>query len=127
MRKEAENWWVQAEHDFETAKVLYKGERLDAASFYCQQSVEKALKAYALHRKKESPGPVHSLVRLAKFAGVPKEHYRFLRNLSSEYFISRYPDAVEDVPYTLYTKEDVEETIQKTQEVMQWIDTQMRG
>lgn len=126
MRTEIINWWKQAEYDLVTAKVLLDGKRLDAASFYCQQCIEKALKAYALLKKRESPGPIHSLIKLAKFVELPKRFYRFLKSLSPEYYISRYPDASEDIPFTIYTKVEVEEYLAGTKEVMGWLSTQMK-
>ena len=126
MRKEIENWWKQAEHDLKSAEYNFEGNILDLAAFCCQQSVEKALKAYILFTKKESPGPIHSLIRLGKIAEVPKEYLAFLRQLTPEYYLSRYPDAVEDVPYELYEKDDISVFINKTRELLQWINIHMK-
>jgi len=59
-------------------------------------------------------------------AGIPRKFHAFLRQLSPEYYISRYPDAVEDIPYTLYSLEDVKETLKNSKEVLTWINTQMK-
>ncbi len=126
MREEINRWWMQAVHDLEASEYNLKGKILDVAAFYCQQSVEKALKAYILFKKKESPGPIHSLVKLGKIADVPKEYSAFLRQLTPEYYLSRYPDAVEDVPYSLYEEEDVSSLIKKAKELLKWLNIQMK-
>lgn len=126
MRTEIKNWWEQANHDLGTAKILLENKRFDAASFYCQQSLEKALKAYSLLKKRESPGHIHSLIKLAKFTELPEKFHKFLRRLSPEYYLSRYPDASEDIPYTLYAKEEVVEYIKQAEEVIKWISTRMK-
>jgi len=46
MIKEAENWWKQAKKDLETSKSNLKNKKYYASSFFAQQSVEKAFKAY---------------------------------------------------------------------------------
>ncbi|MBM3309625.1 MAG: HEPN domain-containing protein [Candidatus Altiarchaeales archaeon] len=126
MREDVLNWWEQALRDMETAEILLKNDRLDAAAFYCQQSIEKALKAYIIKSKRESPASVHSLVRLAKDAGVPGKYFPFLRNLTPEYYVSRYPDAIEDVPYKVYDAEDVTSKIKSGREFLRWIESQIK-
>ena len=41
--------------------------------------------------------------------------------LTSHYSISRYPDAVNSIPYTLYTKEDAEELVKRAERVIEWV------
>ncbi len=50
MRKEIENWWRQAEEDFDTAKFNFRGGKHKYADFLCQQAVEKAFKALLLKK-----------------------------------------------------------------------------
>jgi HEPN domain-containing protein len=59
-RRDVRLWWTQATHDLGTAEHNLAGERYDAAIFYCEQAVEKALKALTIHTKRLSPGPTHS-------------------------------------------------------------------
>ena len=125
MREEAEQWWDQAIHDQETADYLLSGGRLDAASFFYQQAVEKALKAVYIHTKRESPGPTHSLTRLARECGLPDRFLAFLRRLTSEYYLSRYPDAVGDVSFETYDTDDLKETSRASHEVLQWLEQQI--
>lgn len=125
MREEAQLWWEQAKHDLETADYLLEGQRLDAASFYYQQAVEKALKAFYIHARKESPGPIHSLTRLARECELPARFLAFLRRLTSEYFLSRYPDASGDLPFEAYDIDGIRETAQSSHEVLTWLEHQI--
>ncbi|MBS3140467.1 HEPN domain-containing protein [Candidatus Woesearchaeota archaeon] len=108
MRPEIERWLLQSEEELSTAEVCFKGEKWFAVAFWCQQAVEKALKALFMLKKKESPGTTHSLTYLARETKIPKEFSNFAASLTKEYYLSRYPDASEDVPFKIYTKENFE-------------------
>lgn len=125
MREEADNWWRQAKHDLETADFLLEGEKLDAAAFYFQQTVEKALKALYIATKKEAPEATHSLTKLGRACGLPPEFSGFLRRLAAEYYVSRYPDATGDVPYMTYDESDVAEFSRETHEALRWVEQQL--
>jgi HEPN domain-containing protein len=43
MRKDVENWWRQAERDLITAENCKNSEDYYVCTFFCQQSVEKAV------------------------------------------------------------------------------------
>jgi HEPN domain-containing protein len=122
MREEARLWWEQAKHDLETADYLLEGQRLDAASFYFQQAVEKALKAFYIHGQREAPGPTHSLTKLARDCGLPGHFLAFLRRLTGEYYLSRYPDASEDLPFKAYDVEEIRDTARLSHEVLTWLE-----
>jgi len=127
MREEAENWWKQAEYDLKAAEYNFTGEYYGVAAFYCQQAVEKALKALYIEKRRESPGPTHSLTKLARDCGLPKEFMGALRRLTSEYYLSRYPDATEDVPFMTYEKQDVRDYLEDAKRALKWINTALRG
>ena len=120
MREEARLLFEQAKHELEIAKYSFNGDFLDACIFYYQQTVEKFLKSYLLSKGK-SPENIHALLKLGKLAGIPPEFNSFLKNLSSEYYISRYPDVSGEVPFTLYDKEEVKVTLDETEEFVKWI------
>lgn len=126
MRPEAERWFLQSEEEFETAKVSFNGKKWFAASFWCQQAVEKALKALYIVKKKESSGTTHSLTFLGRELHVPREYFNFLRDLTKEYYLSRYPDASEDVPFKAYMKEDAENYLRQCEKVLQWVKSQLK-
>ena len=93
--------------------------------YSCAQSVEKFLKAYLLSNGK-SPGPIHALLKLGRMAEIPSKFNNFLKNLSSEYYISRYPDVSGEVPYTLYDKEEVKSILEETKEFIKWITPKIK-
>lgn len=126
MRKEIENWWKQGENDLEKAKILFNNGKFDGAAFFCQQAVEKVLKAIILLRSKEKRVDGHSLVHLGRLAGVPQTFFSWLKRLSPQYFISRYPDVTEDVPYELYDERLAAEFLHIAEEVLQWTGKRLK-
>jgi HEPN domain-containing protein len=124
-RRDVWLWWEQARHDLGTAEHNLTGGRYDAAIFYCEQAVEKALKALTIHTKRLPPGPTHSLIALGRLCRVPKKYSAFLRTLTSEYFLSRYPDAAGEVPYTLYDGTEAREYLETSKELIAWVAKQL--
>lgn len=51
MRLEILRFWEQAQEDLETARYNSAGGKFYAAAFFCQQAVEKALKALYMHQE----------------------------------------------------------------------------
>ncbi len=124
-RRDVRLWWAQASHDLGTAEHNLAGGRYDAAIFYCEQAVEKALKALTIHARRLPPGPTHSPIALGRLCRVPKKFSTFLRTLTSEYFLSRYPDAAGEVPYTLYDGTETREYLRTSKELLQWVAKQL--
>lgn len=125
MREDIRNWWEQAKHDLQVAKFNFEGGNYDVAAFYCHQAVEKSLKALCILKNRESPGKTHSLIFLGKSCGIPEQYYPFLKRLTPEFVISRYPDVSGELPFNLYEREWIEEYIKKAGEVLEWIGSQM--
>ena len=125
MREEIKNNWEQAKADLRTAENSLGSGDYYASVFWCQQSLEKALKSYILLFKKESPF-IHSLVKLGRIAVVPKKFDLILKNISPEYYATRYADASGDIPYKLYDEEDSKKILADTKEIITWISTQMK-
>ena len=125
VREDVLHWLEQALHDMDTADYLFKGGIFDAACFYAHQSIEKSLKAYIIYSKREAPINVHSLIRLGKEVDLPKSFHKILKEMGPEYYISRYPDAVEDVPYKTYEEDEVKEKLKKSREVVEWIKSKI--
>lgn len=63
--KAARAWLAKASRDLRTAKALMSARPafLDAAAFFCQQSIEKSLKAYLLAKGKRIK-KIHDLIAL---------------------------------------------------------------
>ena len=124
MREEIIHWWKQAQSDFHKAEVLNKGKQYDGVAFYCQQAVEKALKAVILLKTKEKTEG-HSLVYLGQKSGIPERFFSGLKKLSPQYFLSRYPDASEEIPYELYDESSAKEFLSSAREVLEWTMKQL--
>jgi HEPN domain-containing protein len=125
MRKETEHWWMQAKRDLVTASNSLNSEDYYACAFFVQQAVEKALKALILFKNKEKIMG-HSLVHLGNFVGIPIQFVPELKKLSPQYFLSRYPDASEEIPYELYDEGIAKDFLKIGQEILTWIENQLK-
>ena len=125
MREEVSNWWEQAKRDLVTAKNSDKSGDYYAAVFFCQQAVEKGLKALYILKLRDSPGTTHSLVYLADKLKIPKNFFSLIKKLTPEFVTTRYPDVVGEVPYKLYDEKLSYEFIKGTEELIKWIESQM--
>ncbi|MCD6092920.1 MAG: HEPN domain-containing protein [Candidatus Aenigmarchaeota archaeon] len=105
MRKEILNWWKRAEKDLEIAGHCIKSKDYYAAVFFCQQSVEKGLKALIMKKEKQPDIISHSLIYLGKRIKIPETFHSFLRDLTPQRILTRYPDASDELPFELYDKE----------------------
>lgn len=126
MREESKHWFEQSKHDLKAAQYNFDGDILDVASYLCQQSIEKGLKSLIIEKNREAPGVSHSLIKLGKEVEIPSKYYRILKEISQEYFISRYPDAIGYTPYDTYDKQEVKEIIKNTKEIIKWIENQIK-
>ena len=125
MRKEIENWHLQSQKDFVAAENALNSGDFFASVFWCQQSVEKGMKSLILLKSKDKFVPEHSLISLSKKIKMPEKFQGFLKKLSPQYFLARYPDASEDVPFELYDKDLTKEFIIKSGEILSWIKKQL--
>jgi HEPN domain-containing protein len=125
MRKEISNWIEQANKDLEVAEKTFKIREYYYAVFWCQQAVEKGLKAVVLDQTKDKVMG-HALVQLGKEAKVQEDFISKLKKLSPQYFLARYPDASEDVPYELYDEKITKEFLDIATEVLAWINNQLK-
>lgn len=125
MRTEVRVWWEQAKADFVTAEANLREKRYYASVFFCQQAVEKALKAYVLKRTRNPQSSEmfsHSLIFLARTCRLPGKFHSFMRDLTSEYVNTRYPSATEEPPEVLYDEKIASRTLASGKEVVQWIE-----
>ncbi len=113
--EEAKDWIERAIKDFDTANYLFDGKKYEECSFYCQQSVEKALKAVLLIKTGELR-KVHDLFILGKEAKIPELQLNELKELSLAYVYSRYPD----VPKLKDIKNKSHNFLNTTKEVLEW-------
>lgn len=67
-KKVIEYWLITAEHNYGTAKFLFKGKRYPECLFFCHLMIEKTLKALVIYQTRTHAPHIHKLVDLAKFA-----------------------------------------------------------
>ena len=93
---EAIRWLTQAEEELKDASYLMKAERYYLSLFLCQQSAEKALKAF-IYLKEEEPIFSHSVAVLLRLAASIDPDFDSLRNakrLDDYYIPTRYPNGL---------------------------------
>jgi len=122
--KEVENWWKQAQVDFDTAKGNLGISRFSYAIFLCEQSVEKALKSLYLKKFNEIPR-IHDLTVFAKKLELPPKLYQNCEDLTNVYTETRYPDASDIIPADRFTKEEAKAFIEKAEEIIRWIENKI--
>lgn len=120
MKEEAKKWMEQANADFDTAQVNFEGERHYAVVQFCQQCLEKALKAMWLNEKKSEFPYIHDLTFFMKKLNLPEEFMEVGKDLTTAYAETKYP--TDDIPLRKFTKEDARELLDKTSDVLEWIN-----
>lgn len=116
MKEETKRWIKQSEEDLDTAKAIFKIKKYKFASYLCQQSAEKALKALLIEKNKQIIR-IHDLVELGKKVNIEKEFLDSLEKLTYVYIDSRYPD----IPQKEYTSKETKGDIRIAEEVLEWV------
>ena len=125
MREEIESWWRQAQRDFASAGHALEFKDFHLVVFLCHQAVEKGLKALLMLKKNEPAPPSHSLIFLGKETKAPEAFHSFLRELTPQYVLTRYPDASNEPPFELFDDARAKHFLEKTKEVIEWIGKQL--
>ena len=94
MKVEIKEWWGQAQEDLDTSHYLYDGNKFEEAAFFCQQAIEKGLKAIMLTEGERVP-KIHDLVVLGEEVDLPLEFQEVCRELCVIYISTRYPGVAE--------------------------------
>ena len=95
VKEEVKRWWAKARDDLDKARILFENKKYDGSAFFCQQSVEKGLKALAL-KEKSKIKKIHDLVELGKDINLPQNLIDYCKELTLAYIYSRYPDIKEE-------------------------------
>jgi HEPN domain-containing protein len=126
MNKEINNWVVQARYDLDTARSMLESGRFLYVLFCCQQAIEKIIKALIAQSTSELPPRIHNLVRLSEAAGlqVDEERTRFLRELSTYYFQTRYPEEISSISKQVDAGL-AKSVCKQTEEVFEWLESML--
>jgi HEPN domain-containing protein len=57
---------------------------------------------------------------------VPERFFEFLKLLAPEFITTRYPDVADEAPYKLYSRERIENYLKKTEELLEWVESQIK-
>ncbi|MFQ5909878.1 MAG: HEPN domain-containing protein [Thermoplasmata archaeon] len=117
MNEDAETWWERSLKDLETAHQLLDMENHEAAAFFAQQSVEKALKSLHIDRFEELKR-THDLVLLARALDLPQHLVDLCKELGPAYIYTRYPDVVPAEDIGSISKE----LLKYAEEIIRWIE-----
>ncbi len=117
MKKEIKLWLDKSKDDLRVAESNFKSRELEVAALFCQQSVEKALKAIYMQKKKKLAPKTHDLAFLAREISLPDNFIKYLKPLTNIYMETRYPD----LSRSLELKEKyVKDIIKTTKEILKW-------
>jgi len=126
MNKHTENWFLQADYDFGTARALRQSNRNVYSVHMCHLAIEKGLKGLLFSVSSEVPPKTHSLILLVNKTGKkpPEEIGKFLLQLNDASVATRYPEDFSQMLAT-YTDTLTDSILTKTQEVLTWIKQQL--
>jgi HEPN domain-containing protein len=90
----------------------------------CHLSVEKALKAIVLDRKKKPAPKTHDLLRLIELGEirVPEKHRPILAHLNEASVPTRYPEDVSKL-VRHYNRSAAQRYLKETKSLLQWLRT----
>ncbi len=120
MRREAEDWWKQANEDLKTALANIRNARFYASVFFSQQAGEKALKALYIERKRMLPAKRHNMVQLSRVLKAPNLVMEAALELNPEYFVTRYPDAAGGIPEQMYNRNLALIHLKSARRILKW-------
>ncbi len=120
MHEDVKEWLVIAKRDLKTAAHLFPPRDYAAASFFCQQAAEKALKAVQLARTGRIRR-IHDLVELGRDVGLPENLLLPSGQLTLAYTFTRYPDV--EGQFGLETS--AKQFLKLAKKIVLWTETQL--
>ena len=127
MRKEAQDWWEQAQHDLLVARDMLQAGHWAVCVFYGHEACKKALKGVHIARLRRMPPRWNNNVELASAVGAPGELVSFLRESNNDYKASRHPDVATGVPAEMFDRRIAQERLGQAEQVMKWIRETLTG
>ena len=117
------SWLTKAASDVRSARVLGSADDapLDTAIYHCQQTAEKAVKAF-LVSKEVSPEKTHDIRKLTLEAAVHEPRFNEVMDMAVSLtpyaWEFRYPD---DLAETYPTREEFDEALQHAQAIYDFV------
>jgi len=119
------SWLTKAASDLRSARVLGSADDspLDTAIYHCQQTAEKAVKAFLVFRE-ISPEKTHDIRKLTLEAAVHEPRFNDVMDMAVSLtpyaWEFRYPD---DLAETYPTREEFDEALQHAQTIYDFVLT----
>lgn len=116
-----EEWFIQAEADYQTAKAMLNIDNYIYGVFMAHLSIEKALKGIYHKKFGELPPRTHSLSGLLKMNELipPPVISEFILDLDHASVATRYPEELIKLRLA-YPRSVVEGIVSQTKEVLEW-------
>lgn len=126
MRNEVLRWFDEAVWDLDTARILHRERRYNAAAFYAHQAAEKACKALLYHVHEAPWGHSVRELLLRYFSRTsenpPEDLMTCARELDRHYIPSRYPNAhPSGTPHEAYDEETSKKAIESSEKVVDFV------
>ena len=129
MKPKTQNWLDLAGGDLRVAGYLFNKKEYLHCLFFCQQAIEKALKAVYHEKYNKTPPRKHDLEVLADAAGVLSQldegQLDFLDTLSLYYIESRYAED-RDALAKNCTRTVTKAALEQTEEIFEWLKSIMK-
>jgi HEPN domain-containing protein len=128
MSRRANDWFRQAEKDFQHSQNSFNTQDYEWSCFAAQQAAEKALKALYQHIGGESFG--HSLLRMLRELPPELQPDRKLFKKAAEldkfYIATRYPNGFDwGAPMDYFDVEDAQKAIAYSEEIISYVKSQI--
>lgn len=129
MKPQTKNWFDIAQDDFEVAGHLFEKKKYLYCVFFCQQTIEKAIKAIYYEKFGKTPPRKHDLMALAGAARIMPELDEATKDffdLLSQYYIeSRYAEDRETLARGC-TGQLTKNVLERTGEILIWLESKLR-
>lgn len=129
MLDKTQRWIDISAEDLSMAEISFAHGRYLHMAFFCQQSIEKAIKGLYFEKQQQTPPRKHDLLALAANSGIlddlSLERKTFLATVSEYYIESRYPEDRTNLAKT-FKKELAEEMLCETKEVLAWVKNRLK-
>jgi len=117
-----EEWFKQAEYDYDTAEAMFNTGRYIYTVFMCHLTIEKALKGLYAKNLQKNPPKTHDLNYLCAIIDLklPDETRKFMDNLNDLSVPTRYPDEIEKMVKE-YSKSKTTDILKLTKRLIKWL------
>ncbi len=127
MRREYYRWLQEAKWDLDTARILHREKRYNAAAFYAQQAAEKAMKAllYKINEAAWGHSVRELLIRFSSISNINlnEELLTCARELDRHYIPARYPNAhPSGTPHEAYDEETSNRALQCAEKLINFAE-----